>query len=99
MPAEFPGFYWDEARNRYFPLSSKPKALTLARPPPSPPPIKSKESNITPTRHLKRKRRNDLWNTTELSRTLGYSLRGHQTSQSDSFDRVMCAELNLVFMT
>ncbi|KDR82519.1 hypothetical protein GALMADRAFT_134123 [Galerina marginata CBS 339.88] len=25
MPAELPGLYWDEARNRYFPLSSRPK--------------------------------------------------------------------------
>ncbi|PPQ70617.1 hypothetical protein CVT25_011983 [Psilocybe cyanescens] len=25
MPAEFPGLYWDETRNRYFPLSSRPK--------------------------------------------------------------------------
>ncbi|KAF5315109.1 hypothetical protein D9619_007379 [Psilocybe cf. subviscida] len=26
MPRELPGLYWDESRNRYFPLSSKPKA-------------------------------------------------------------------------
>ncbi|KAF8968899.1 WD40-repeat-containing domain protein [Flammula alnicola] len=25
MPKNLPGFYWDEARNRYFPLSSRPK--------------------------------------------------------------------------
>ncbi|KAF9524251.1 hypothetical protein CPB83DRAFT_774106 [Crepidotus variabilis] len=25
MPATLPGLYWDETRNRYFPLSSKPK--------------------------------------------------------------------------
>lgn len=25
MPAELPGFYWDEARNRYFPIACRPK--------------------------------------------------------------------------
>ncbi|PPQ69911.1 hypothetical protein CVT24_003245 [Panaeolus cyanescens] len=25
MPRELPGFYWDEERNRYFPIASKPK--------------------------------------------------------------------------
>jgi WD repeat-containing protein 21A len=31
MPKDLPGFYWDEERNRYFPLSSRPKQ---ASPPP-----------------------------------------------------------------
>lgn len=25
MPTELPGFYWDEIRNRYFPIASQPK--------------------------------------------------------------------------
>lgn len=28
MPAEIPGFYWDEVRNRYFPLSSRPATVS-----------------------------------------------------------------------
>ncbi|KAF9468630.1 hypothetical protein BDZ94DRAFT_1183468 [Collybia nuda] len=81
MPAELPGFYWDEARNRYFPLSSKPEALTLAKPPFSLPLVKFwAQGNDRPTRHLRCKRRNDLWNITEISRTSGYPRRNYQTS-------------------
>ena len=32
MPTELPGFYWDEAKNRYFPISSRPKQA-LSPPP------------------------------------------------------------------
>ncbi|KAL0961013.1 hypothetical protein HGRIS_006005 [Hohenbuehelia grisea] len=28
MPKDLPGLYWDEARNRYFPISSRPKTQT-----------------------------------------------------------------------
>ncbi|KAI0036540.1 hypothetical protein K488DRAFT_81987 [Vararia minispora EC-137] len=33
MPPELPGFYFDESRNRYFPLSSKPKPLAFGSTP------------------------------------------------------------------
>ncbi|EKM51602.1 uncharacterized protein PHACADRAFT_212242 [Phanerochaete carnosa HHB-10118-sp] len=32
MPRDLPGFYWDEERKRYFPLSSRPAAHTQAGP-------------------------------------------------------------------
>ncbi|KAF9013189.1 WD40-repeat-containing domain protein [Cyathus striatus] len=32
MPAQLPGFYFDEARNRYFPLSSKPPQSSPSQP-------------------------------------------------------------------
>ena len=30
MPTELPGFYWDEAKNRYFPISSRPRQSTVS---------------------------------------------------------------------
>ncbi|KAF8073882.1 hypothetical protein FPV67DRAFT_1560201 [Lyophyllum atratum] len=66
MPAELPGLYWDEERNRYFPLSSKPKT-------PQPPKPQAKDDRLAGS--LKRKRQTSLWNSTELLRTTCYPLR------------------------
>lgn len=33
MPVELPGFYFDENRNRYFPISSQPSASKSLNPP------------------------------------------------------------------
>ncbi|KAG5646518.1 hypothetical protein DXG03_003285 [Asterophora parasitica] len=76
MPMQLPGLYWDAERNRYFPLSSKPKvpaAISQSGP-------KKHESSEaatagdrpTATRSLKRKRIS-TWNATELSRTTCYA--------------------------
>ncbi|KAJ3509468.1 hypothetical protein NLJ89_g5207 [Agrocybe chaxingu] len=67
MPAELPGFYWDEARNRYFPLSSRPKQ-------PQPPPVAVvKRINPTPENEIglsrKRKRAYDPWDANESRRS------------------------------
>lgn len=43
MPRELPGFYWDEEKNRYFPLSMKPKPL-VGYVDPKPPPQKLEHS-------------------------------------------------------
>ncbi|TFK73642.1 hypothetical protein BDN72DRAFT_875735 [Pluteus cervinus] len=75
MPAELPGFYWDEERNRYFPLSSRPKttltptvAPVAAHPPEGP-------RNFLST-HGRRRRPHALWDLTEtLRNTVNYSKR------------------------
>jgi DDB1- and CUL4-associated factor 4 len=65
MPAELPGFYFDEERNRYFPLSKKPKNVTIA------PTISTKTHHAKPapdaSRSFKRKRQSTVWKTTELT--------------------------------
>src|SRR5688572_15264503 len=33
LPVRLPGFYWDEERNRYFPISSRPPTTAVVTPP------------------------------------------------------------------
>lgn len=67
MPAELPGLYWDEARNRYFPISSKPKQQ-------NPPSTTAKGSHQS----IRRRRSHTLssWRTNDIVRgTWNYCLR------------------------
>ncbi|KAF8236366.1 hypothetical protein L208DRAFT_1252462 [Tricholoma matsutake] len=74
MSLELPGFYFDEQRNRYFPLSSKLKNVTPVL-------VASTSPDAgTTTRHLKRKRQRTLWNTTELTRSTCFPQQRHQAA-------------------
>lgn len=75
MSLELPGFYFDEQRNRYFPLSSKLKNVTPVL-------VASTSPDAgTTTRHLKRKRQRTLWNTMELTRSTCFPQQRHQAAQ------------------
>ena len=69
MPKELPGFYWDEAKNRYFPISSKPKQSL-----PSPSDTHQKAQNHTESSkgvksRLQCQRQCLSWNRNETIRT------------------------------
>lgn len=80
MPVELPGLYWDEERNRYFPLSSKPKGGLK-------PTTNSGPDTVgfpTTGRHLKRKRKAFLWSTTQHSHTTFSTQTRYKNTQSVS---------------
>ncbi|KAF5382476.1 hypothetical protein D9615_003020 [Tricholomella constricta] len=83
MPADLPGFYWDDERNRYFPLSSKPKAPTA---PQSGQDSKTGDCSASPARSLKRKR-TSLWSAIELSRTTCYPHR-----RQKALHEILCSQ-------
>ncbi|RDB17798.1 WD repeat-containing protein 21 [Hypsizygus marmoreus] len=72
MPVDLPGFYWDAQRNRYFPLSSKPKMPSVTQP------IIPKSDH--PAKSLKRKRKNSFWNITETSRATCFTHKRYQAT-------------------
>ncbi|EGO24052.1 hypothetical protein SERLADRAFT_439356 [Serpula lacrymans var. lacrymans S7.9] len=71
MPRELPGFYWDAERNRYFPISSKPKpkidtGLANSERPVRPLPATSSDDS---DRSSKRRRRSTHYHVTESVRS------------------------------
>ncbi|KAF8158028.1 hypothetical protein B0H34DRAFT_657146 [Crassisporium funariophilum] len=73
MPAELPGLYWDEARNRYFPISSRPKktlpaAATIANTYRNDSGATATESLLSNT-NVKRQRKHALWHLHETRRS------------------------------
>jgi hypothetical protein len=59
MPKDLPGLYWDEERNRYFPISSRPK-----QPPPPPATITSRHTGKTiaePTNEISTNEKRKRW--------------------------------------
>ncbi|KAH9948875.1 hypothetical protein B0H21DRAFT_206171 [Amylocystis lapponica] len=81
MPRELPGLYWDEDKNRYFPLSSKPKtpsdgALQLQLPQ-SGRAVRSMPSRFVPEGHATKRRRvgvEGIWSASESLRASSRSL-------------------------
>ncbi|KAG5636495.1 hypothetical protein H0H81_007829 [Sphagnurus paluster] len=70
MPAELPGFYWDAERNRYFPLSSKPKQDKPAPQQSGTPRSRNEvlDSDASTGTSLKRTRGTALWNPMNMAR-------------------------------
>ncbi|KDQ62614.1 hypothetical protein JAAARDRAFT_66305 [Jaapia argillacea MUCL 33604] len=71
MPRELPGFYWDEEKRRYFPLSSKPSQPSTAA-------VKAAVTSKTPSGHTprssspkpsKKTRSHGLWKSSEKVRS------------------------------
>ncbi|EGN98473.1 hypothetical protein SERLA73DRAFT_91858 [Serpula lacrymans var. lacrymans S7.3] len=88
MPRELPGFYWDAERNRYFPISSKPKpkidtGLANSERPVRPLPATSSDDS---DRSSKRRRRSTHYHVTESVRSSTRGIdkeRGAQCVNSD----------------
>ena len=84
---DLPGLYWDEAKKRYFPLSSKPK--TSSQPSHSLQPssdeldatIGQSASMPSSGRYVKRKRGGVLWNTAERLRGSVYASQNRRCLQ------------------
>ena len=92
MPADLPGFYFDEQKNRYFPLSFKPAKNVIHRTQAASESIKTEYATPAPgtnqtTRHLKRKRESTLWNTTDVTRSTHLSQKRLQATQFVSISR------------
>ncbi|KAG6833450.1 hypothetical protein H0H87_006816 [Tephrocybe sp. NHM501043] len=78
MPAELPGFYFDEARNRYFPLSSKPKHGPMQKEPV----LIVLDHNSEADSPLKRKRRRiTSWSANEIVRMSFSASRRYRAAQ------------------
>jgi len=76
MPANLPGFYWDETRNRYFPISSKPKP---------PPTAAAQQMNADAILNKPPRRTFNPWRQNEarkLTSSHTEILRGHQCVSS-----------------
>ena len=77
MPTELPGFYWDEAKNRYFPISSRPKHSL-----PPPLPIPDADKKVTQSlKDVKSRLQSLPWSGNETIRTTNNCTQRWRASQ------------------
>src|SRR5262245_24224528 len=76
VPRELPGLYFDQAKNRYFPLSSQPRQTSAVEPSDS-----DRPPGLTSSLSLKRRKLNNVRNLTERLRVGGDWCRKNRTCQ------------------